>query len=343
MATSTPSGLGSSVGFAAESTVGTATTASMRWLQHDKVTAEYVKGTVTSTGLHQGNYQQGKRRALLTKQAKLQLSMDAVSNKMGLLFQHSLGGTPTITQQAATAAWLQVCQPADSKGLGLTVQVGKPLATGTVQQSTYAGCKVTDWQLAVARGQLAKWDMTLDSWLEDTATAYASPSYVATNTRHFDEGSLLLGGTVTYPSSVVSVASGVVPTGVITDFLIKGVNPLKVDRFNLGSQVKSEQLSNNFRQITGSMTIEYAALADVYTAFTADTATAIHFAVTNPVAIASTFKEYIDVIVPQAYIDTVVVDVPGPDVIQQKVTFTALDDGTTAPIQIAYMSTDTAI
>lgn len=341
MTTSIPSGLGTAVGFSAEGTVGTATTSGMRWIQHDKVTGEYKKGPVTSTGLHQGLYQQGKRRNVLTKQATLAFSCDVAANKMGLLFKQAIGSTASATQVGGTAAWLQTHIPGDTLTQSMTVQVSKTPTTGTVQQFTYSGCKITDWQLAVARGGIAKWDMTMDAWLEDTSTSLAAVSYVATDVQHFAQGAVTFGGTAgSTPIVITSPASTV---ALIQDITIKGTNPLKTDRFNIGNTTKAEQLSNGFRQITGTMTLEFANLTDLYTAyFTTDTATPIHFSLTGPI-IASSNHEFTDVILPQCYIDGLQIDVPGPDVLTQKVSFVALDDGTTSPIQISYQSSDIAV
>ena len=49
MTTSIPSGLGTSVGYAPESVVGTATTTAMRWIPHNKASAELKKSTIVST------------------------------------------------------------------------------------------------------------------------------------------------------------------------------------------------------------------------------------------------------------------------------------------------------
>src|SRR6185312_5695335 len=310
-------------------------------LQHDKATFEFKKGTVQSQGLHQGLYEQGKRRAYLTKAATGQITMDVTANKMGLLFKHALGAD-AIAQMAATTVWQQVITPADTFGLGLTIQVNKAENNQTLQQFTYSGCKITDWQLSVARGGLAKWDMTVDAWLEDTSTALAAVSYVASNVLHFDQGAVQFGGTVS--GSPFAVTSGTTPTAQVVDVTIKGTNPLKTDRFNIGSQTKSEQLANGFRKITGTVTLEFANLTDVYTAFAADTASTLHFSLTGVVpASGGSNHELVDVILPQIYFDTDQIDISGPDVLTQKVNFTALDDGSTTPMQLIYQSTDTTV
>lgn len=45
--------------------------------------------------------------------------------------------------------------PGDLDGYGLTVQVGVPDVSGTVQPKTYAGCKITGWELACKEGEIA--------------------------------------------------------------------------------------------------------------------------------------------------------------------------------------------
>lgn len=45
--------------------------------------------------------------------------------------------------------------PGDLTGMGLTVQIGKPDVSGTVQPFTYAGCKIPSWQLACKVGEIA--------------------------------------------------------------------------------------------------------------------------------------------------------------------------------------------
>lgn len=45
--------------------------------------------------------------------------------------------------------------PGDLGGFGLTMQIGKPDIGGTTQPHTYSGCKIAEWELACAVGEIA--------------------------------------------------------------------------------------------------------------------------------------------------------------------------------------------
>ena len=344
MVTSIPSGLGTSVGITTESVVGTFTTASMRWLRSDKAPFNLKKTTAQSLGLHQGMYQEGKRRQFVQREAQGNLSLDLADKQLGLVLKHMLGANPTATQQGGTTAYLQTVVPADLTGLTSSIQLGVPFTNGTIQQMNYSGCKIVDWMITQQRGQLAKLDLTIDGKDETTATSYAAPTFVAADVFSFNQFVVKLGGTPSTNTGVTSIAAGAAPTGQITTITIKGTNPMKIDRFAPGSQTKAEQLANHFRLIEISFDIEWGAIGDVYNAFTADTSMAFEATWTGaPNSAGAGFPFMFDVIVPQLWIDDASPLIEGPDVILQHVKAVGLDDGTNNQIQIQYQSTDTTV
>ncbi|HEY3924352.1 MAG TPA: phage tail tube protein [Acidothermaceae bacterium] len=342
MTTGIPSGLGATWGVAPESAVGTATTSGMRWPQFDKAPFSLAKKIVQSQGLHGGLYEQAPRRAYTSRTAKGQVTMDLIDKQLGLLFKHMLGSSATTTQQASTTAYLQTHTPGDTLGLSLSVQIGKPETSGTIQQFTYPGCKITDWSISTAVDQIGKLDLTFDGWDEQTTTGYAAPSYVAADVLHFAEASLLLGGTASTTSGVVSVSGGTA-LAVVKSATVKGTNALAADRIFIGSAgLKAEQLSNGFRKITGDMEVEFENISDTYAAFTGDTSLALQLVYTGGL-IASTYHNSVSITIPNVHFDMNEIDVDGPAVLTQKVSFTGLDDGTNPPIQIQVIGTDTSI
>src|SRR5450631_798177 len=96
MATTIPSGLGTTLGFIKEAAVGTCL-ASTRWPQFDKETLSLKKTIAQSAGLHQGLYEQGKRRAYVAFTADGQIDMDIVDRQMGLLLAQMIGSAQTAT------------------------------------------------------------------------------------------------------------------------------------------------------------------------------------------------------------------------------------------------------
>lgn len=343
MTTSLPSGLGSSFGITTESVVGTFTTTSMRWLRTDKAPLGLKKTVGQSQGLHQGMYEEGKRRNLIQREVQGTVSLDLADKQLGLILKHMLGANPTATQQGVTAAYLQTAIPADLSGLTSSIQLGVPLTSGVIQQMNYSGCKIVDWTITQQRGQLAKLDLTIDGKDETTATAYAAPSFLAADVYDFSQLVVKIGGTPSTTSGVTSIAAGAAPTGQISNLTIKGTNPMKIDRFAPGSNTKSEQLASGFRLIEVDFDIEWGAVADIYTPFTNDTAIAFEATWTGGIA-GSPNHFFVDVIIPQLFIDDgASPPIEGPDIITQHVKAKGLDNGADNQIQIQYQSTDTTV
>lgn len=343
MATSISSGLGATLGWAAESSVGTFAT-STRWPRFNSETLHFERTHVESAGLHQGLNHESKRRAVVQKQAVGGVVMELAYREMGLFFKHMLGSSATATQQGGTTAYLQTHAPGDTKGLSLSAQAGRPFTTGTIQQANYYGLKVLDWTISVQAGAIATLELNLDGWSEETSTSYAAASFVSSPyVADFSQCVVKLGGTPSTTTGVTSISGGAVATGLIYNMTIKGTNSLKTDRYNIGSQVKSEQLVNDFRTYEIDFEIDYATLADVYTSFGADTAVAFQATFTSPQLAGTAKPYYIDIVCPSMSFNDVAVNAGGPDILTQKVTARALDDGTNNVLQVQYQSSDTAI
>jgi len=345
MTTTIPSGLGASFGITTESAVGTFTTSSMRWLRHDKAPFGLKKTVGQSVGLHQGLYMEGKRRNLIQREGTGTVSLDLQTKQLGLVLKHMLGANPSATQISTTGVYTQVAIPADLTGLTSSIQLGVPLTSGTIQQFNYSQCKILDWTISVARGQLAKLDLTIDAKDETTATSYAAPSYVAADVYDFSECAVTFGGTPSTSGGVTSISAGAAATGLISSLTIKGTNPLKTDRFNAGSNTKGEQLANNFRTLEVDFDIEWGALADHYTPFTNDTSLAFEAKFTGPIVGSSgSNHEFLDLIIPMLFIDDgASPPIEGPDVVTQHVKAVGLDNGADNQVQITYQCTDSTV
>lgn len=348
MTTTIPSGLGATLGFIKENTVGTYL-AVTRWPQFDKETLSLKKTIAQSQGLHQGLYEQGKRRAYVAYTADGQIDMDIVDRNLGLILAQMIGSTATAVSQGSSV-YLQQHTPGDTAGLSMSIQKGIPetAGPGTIQTFSYAGCKITDWTISVARDQLAKLSLTVDAWNEDTGQTYAAPSFTAANVLSFNEGSVKTtqaGGSVQTNAGITTITGSAAPTALISAITVKGVNGLDTKRFTIGSQKKAEQFSNAFRKITGTVDMEFANLTDYYNTFSnagAESNYAIDFKLTGPV-IGGALHSYLEVILPAVYWDTVPVVTEGPGVYNVKTAFTVLDDGVNNVIELDYQSLDTTV
>ena len=348
MTTTIPSGLGATLGFVKEGTTGTLQTVT-RWPQFDKETFELKKKTVQSAGLHQGLYEQGLRRAYVSRGVTGTVDMDLVDQQMGLLFAQMIGSTATAVSQSS-GVYLQQHVPGDTAGLSMTVQKAVPETSGpgTVQTFTYNGVKITDWTVSVQRDGLAKLALTFDAWDAVTSVAYAAPSFVAANVLSFNEGAVVTtaaSGSVQTSGGLTTITGAAAPTALIESISIKGVNGLDINRYTIGTATKAEQFSDAFRKMTGDITLEFANLTDYYTWFNAagvESTHAVQFTLTGPV-IGGALHSYAKFILPSVYIDAAPILVEGPKMIQVKTTFTVLDDQVNNPIEIDYQSLDSAV
>jgi hypothetical protein len=106
--------------------------------------------------------------------------------------------------------------------------------------------------------------------------------------------------------------------------------------------LKDEPITNDPVAITGTIEADFIDKTLFYDNFSSDTPKSLIWTFTGPI-IASTYHYTISFALPSVRIDS-----PGPgldskDVISSSFAFTALNDGTNAPITLTYTSTDTTL
>jgi hypothetical protein len=113
-------------------------------------------------------------------------------------------------------------------------------------------------------------------------------------------------------------------------------------RYFLGSAgFKAEPIENNWRDISGSIEIEWLNAETMYAAFAADTPLAIRLDFVGPIiGTSGTNTQLMSLLVPAIYLDGEAPKVGGPAVVTQKLPFAGLDDGTNNPIQATYQTVD---
>jgi hypothetical protein len=246
------------------------------------------------------------------------VELDAATKGMSLLFKHCVGSTTA----AATTGTQAHAWGGTFVSRGLTVQVGRPDATGTVTPFTYDGCKVASWEFSVNDGDpAATLSMDLDGHDVTTATALASASYLA--------------GTSIYSFADVSVFTigGSSPAALVKGVTIRGENPWANERYGLGNQgIKSEQLLYGTPLISGSLTAEFAPAE--YADFLAETDQALVLTLANGIASLS-FS------IPACRFMAASPQVSGPDVVEMTLDFEGLDDETN-PLITVTVDNDTA-
>jgi hypothetical protein len=335
-------GIGASLGFARETTPGTIVSPT-RWAEFNSETLGLGKVVVQGQGLRGGGlYPRTSRRVVVGRNAGGDINMDIATNGMGLLFESMLGGTSASAVVTGTA-YQQIHQPGNTVK-SLTVQKLVPeMITGTLKPFTYNGCKVTSWTINFAKDQIATLSLTLDAWDETTGTAAGTPSYSAsTNVFHFLQAALILGGTASTTSGLVSVTGGSAVAG-ITGGSITGSTGIRSGSDNRYINGKIEQGQNDWRGVSGSLGLDFISQADVVDLFNADTGATLKLTFTGTTAITGSTYPVLEVLIPRIFFDGETPKVGGPGVISLTAPFTGGDDGTNAALQIRYVTSDTSV
>jgi len=330
------SGLAGSFGYAAESTYGTYV-APTKFLEFDKESFSKKKTIVQGGGLAGGRgVQLGSRRVVSVVEGNGSIDLEVANKGMGLLFQNLLGGTPTVVQQATTAAWLQTHTLGDNVGKSLTCQVGVPDTTGTIRPYSFLGGKVLSAAFSCGvKGILnSTWEFDFQNVSE--IQVLAAPSY-ATGLAPFHGGQLAV--------KIGTFGSEAAITGV-TKVDVKFERPQNTDRFYANAAgapgTKSEPLWSDFFKISGSLEQDFTDKTSLADKFAADTSTSLILEWVGP-TIASTFKETFRIKLPMTFFDSGTPDVSDTDITNTKYAFTAQYDGTNSAATIEYMSTDTTV
>lgn len=233
------SGLAAQLGFAQETTWGTAVTVT-RFTPFVNESIQQEIEMLESAGIISGaRVLRSQQWALGSRSISGDLGLEMYDRSIGLLMKHALG---SVTTSGTTAPFTHTFTPGDLSGLGLTVQVGRPDRGGTVRPFTYAGCKVESWEIAYTAGEIATLGLTMVGKSETTSTVLASNSLTAGIAPMIG-----LVGSVTLGSSSLCVRSAT----------IQGNNSLVTDRRCIGQATIDEPLEGDLREYTCELEIEF--------------------------------------------------------------------------------------
>jgi len=341
MATGT--GIDAQIGFGAESTWSTGVTPT-RFIEFNTENLKRDPTFLEPTGLRVGTkYKRASRVRVSRQSVSGDVEFEHATKGMGLLWKYALASSVSTPTVISGSAYKQIHTPGDFRGLGLTVQVGRPEpSTGTVRPFTYAGCKVGGWEFSLKDNAIPTLKLSLDGRSESTATALATASYLTGATVFdFSQATLKLGGTATTASGETTIASGVAVTTIITDFTLTGKAPMKVDRFGLGNAgLKGEQLENATPTITGKLSAEFNK-TELYDVFVANATTALQLDLTGAV-ISGGNNFLLSFILPAIKLKAAPPNVDGPDVVGMSTDFEVYSDETNPVIQVKIVSDESS-
>lgn len=317
------SGLGATFGCVAEVTPGTGVTVT-RWPFFVSESFHGKKKVVESSALTGSVLRSASHRSIVGTEANGEVTFELQDRQLGLFFANMLGAAPTVT---GSTVYTQTTVLGNPTGMSMSVQIGRPSTDGTMNPFTYNGVKITEWEISCSTGEIAHLRLGLDGWAEGVGTSYASPTFVASNAFNFTGGALTFGGTG--------------PTGIVRNVSMKGQWGLATERFQIGSQTKSEQLVNNWLTLTTTATIEFANESDVYTAYAADTQQQLVLSFTGPVINGSTHSS-LTITAPATFFDEGPPAVSGPDIVTQATSSQTLLPNSGNALTFVYVTLDSA-
>lgn len=311
----TGSGISAQLMVAEESTWGTAVTVTRAYELRSEGIGHDI-GRINSDGIRSGQRVQRSEDWLpgaekISGSVELELS----TKNWALLGKHMMGSVST----SGAGPYTHTLTTGDLTGKGLTVQVGRPDVSGTVQPFTFAGCKVAGWELSCEAGNEEPALVTLDlvGKSETTATALATASYTASN------------ALFAWPHLAVTIAGSGVSW---RSFSIKGTNPFKDDRYKGGATTIDEPIENGMREYTGSITLDFDTLTQ-YNRYVGG----------NEAALVATFTRSTDIIAitTNARFDGIPPAVDNRDLLQVEIPFKCVGPTTDASaITVAVTSSE---
>lgn len=331
------SGLGSQVGFAAETTYGTAATPT-NWLEVRSAGLELNVEHMMSEALRAGlKVQRSDRYAVNKKGVSGDIELDVTSNNLAKFLRHCMNDdraySTTKTGSTAYTYSYELGDPASCPSL--TIQTGIADIGGTARRMDATGCFVKEFSLSNSVDELLQMSVSIDGRdYAPSASAVTSASYASgTEVLSFAGGS-------------VSVAGSTTP---VKSYELNVNHGIDVERYQINSTtLKSRPIRNALTEITGTVEMEFGqgsssttwASSDLVTKYAAGTTIAVTGAWTGSTAITGTTYPSLTASTPVCVITSCTPTIEGPDIITLSVEFMALDNGTDAPLGLTYVSSE---
>lgn len=326
------SGLAAQLGLAESSTFGTYQTPT-RFVEFLEESIEYQIERVESAGLRANNrVLRTDRYAPGQKRVEGSVTMEPATKGFGLILKHALGATSISTPSGATLARLHAHTLGDIYGTSLTVQVGRPDVSGTVQPFSFLGMRIDTLSLSNSVDEILQSEIGFVGQDETRSQALATAVYPTT-------GSAAAYEQFYWTQGVVKVAGSTV--GVVTDFTMELNNNLKSDRYFLGGSTMSEPILAGMTEITGTVTVNFDGLTN-YERAVNNTQVALNAKWTAATAIEGSTFPYLEIDINKVRFDMASPQVSGPDILTVELPYKALYDGSNGPITVNYLTSDTA-
>lgn len=243
-------GLGGSVGIAAESSYGT-WAAPTRWVEVRSFKMQNRPHITQGTGLANGRFVDlGSRRASTWFDAGGTMELEFLNQGMALLLVNALGSNATLSQLGSTAAYqLQANLGVPDGQNYLSMQGLLPNTSGTVLQQNFHGCKFSSVEWSIDMSNPLTWTIGIDSQQWENTNTAGTPSYTS-NSRIFTfNGMSFKVGTFGSEATIDGVKK-------MTCKIERG---LATARIYMGQSSKAEPVSNAVVKISGTAEVDLTA------------------------------------------------------------------------------------
>ncbi len=365
------SGLGSSLGVGVEGTGTVGTLVSPTgWYEILDESLQMVPKYLDSASLKPGQaYQRGVRTTISNYDVNGDISIECIdrgtvstgsSYGMAFWWKYCLGSAWTTGTVESGTAYRHVLQPGSKDTLGLSIECARMSTSATAaQRFAYSGCKIQKWDFSCSDGQIAQLKMTMDGIRETTTGTATTPVYAPSTGQpqpfsFADVSAFQLGtacSTTTGTTGQCSITGTSSITHVVKGITISGETPIASSRYGLGNAgYKKEQLMNGIATISGTLDAEFTNKSEFYDKFTSNSTASLLLSFTHTnqgvaadggTGTAATANPYrMEFLFPQVKFKTAQVNLNGADLLSEKVSFQAYDDGTNPVMQVKLVTSD---
>lgn len=256
------------------------------------------------------------------------VEFDVLTKGFGFWLKHMLGNVAT-TGPAETTVYTHTGTMADLYGKSFTMQTNRPLhPVGTNQPFTYAGGKVTNWEIANSVDSNLVLTMGMDFASCLTATGLATAAYPAGM-----ENFSWAGGTIALGGSSFDV----------TECSFSCDNNLNVERRFVRANTDKKEPTGGRREVEWSVAADFDSLVQrnrVISTTRAGALAAITATWNGPVLLGSTLFPQVAITIPAGRFDSWGGSVGDDEGIKQEIGGVARFDGTLSPISVVVKSAD---
>lgn len=324
------------MGMAKETTFGTPVAVTKFFeFSKESITGSYDR--VQADALSASLFDRADRFAVAPKGAAGDVTIEVLSKGFGDWLLFMLGQVET-GDAVETVVYTHTATPGNLSGKSFTLQIGRPRSDDTIVPWTYGGGKITKWELSNSVDQTLQMQLSMD-FANEANPASPSGAFALQSATQVSGAEVY-----TWQKGVLNIGGTPVD---VTDVSVSCDNGLKVDRYFIrGNTAKKEQIQDSKRKIEASFKCDYDSdtlWRMVSSANAAGAMTTLEATWTGLNVIGTDMYPSITVTVPALRFDEGAPVVDGPSMLDQSFSMTGYDNGTDAPITVAYTSLDATV